>query len=184
MNDFSFFILLIKFLYVVSPIPNWDLSTQANILDATNPFYYTIYEKIAYDLKVILKKKIEKSGNRINSQNIVYVYKKANDNDYTYNKYIGEKVVEFSAIDSHYKGKFGYHILICPKGKFHPYDFDNSGHIAPPNGFNDNGEWDLRCYAHNTGYFYLFYLLKNGNNFFYKYNGDYVSKNYVIFIFL
>ena len=179
MNDFSFFILLIKFLYVVSPIPNWDLSTQANILDATNPIYYTIYEKIAYDLKVILKKKIEKSDNRINAQNIVYVYEKENNDDNTYSKYIGERVVEFSAIESHYKGKLGYNILICPKGKFHPYDFDNSGHIAPPNSFNDNGEWDLRCYDHNTGYFYLFYLLKNGNNFFYKYTGDYVSKNYV-----
>ena len=179
MNNFSFFIILIKFVYILSPIPNWNLSTQANILDTTDPIYYTIYEEIAYDLKVILKKKIEKSGNNINSQNILYVYEKGDDNQY--NTFKGERIVTFNAIDSHYKGKLGYNFLICPKGKFQPYDFDNSRHINNPDGFseNENDDWDLRCHAHNTGYFYLFYLLKNGNNFFYKYTGGYVSRNYV-----
>ena len=177
MNNFSILIMLIKLLYIHSPIPIWDLSAQANILGTTEPIYYTVYEKAAYDIKVILKKKISKSGNNINTQNILYVYSKSGENQY--DTYYGERTVTFNAIDSHYKDKLGYNILICPKGKFQPYDFDDSQHISNPNGFNENenDDWDLRCYDDKTGYFYLFYLLKNGNNFFYKYNGGYVSKN-------
>ena len=179
MNKIAIFIILLEFSNIILPIPNWDLSSQANIIDLAEPFYYTIYEKKSNGLKVILKKKMEKSGDNIVSQNIVYVYEKANDNDEDYSNYIGERFVDFDAIDSQYKNKLGCGILICPKGRFQPYDFESSRHIDNPNSgsFSDNDDWDLRCYDHYTGYFYLFYLLKNGKNFFYKFNGGYVLKN-------
>ena len=183
MNKIAIFIILLEFSNIILPIPNWDLSSQANIIDLAEPCYYILYEKKSNGLKVILKKKMEKSGDNIVSQNIVYVYEKANDNDEDYSKYIGERNVDFDEIDSQYKNKLGCGILICPKGRFHPYDFYDSKHINSPNSgsFSDNDDWDLRCYDHYTGYFYLFYLLKNGKNFFYKYNGGYVLKNNYVY---
>ena len=168
MKKYLIILILIQiFIYVRSPIPNWNLSEQANIL---NPTDYTIYEKINDNIKIILKKKMYKSGDNVLSENIVYAYVKENDND-DYTKCIGEKTVNFDAIGSHYRGKLGYDILICPKGKFQPYNFNSGEHINNPTNFNDVGDWDLRCHYHNTGYFYLFYLLKNGNHFFFKYSG-------------
>ena len=158
-------------MYTNSAIPNWDLSKQANYLDVSqNDMNYTIYDKTAYTIQVILKKKITKSGTKLTSQNYLYVY----DSN---KKLLGERAVNFDDIDSHYKDKMGYGILICPKGKFHPYDFYGSKHLDKPSGFSDNGGWDLRCYDHNTGYFYMFYLLNNGKNFYYKYNGGIVEKS-------
>ena len=80
--------------------------------------------------------------------------------------------VPFENIDSHYKGKYGKNILICPGGKFHPYDYDNDAYVIPNNNFVGQDYWDLRCYDHKQGYFLVFYLL-NGNKIFYfmKSNG-------------
>ena len=85
--------------------------------------------------------------------------------------------VAFDDIDSHYTYKMGYDILICPKGKFHPYDFNNQRHIEKPSGFLEKGDWDLRCYSHETGYFFLFYLLNDGTNIFSYYNNNMNAKN-------
>ena len=74
--------------------------------------------------------------------------------------------VDFDDIDSHYTNKLGKTIIICPKGKFHPYDFNDNNYIIP-SGFEDRGGWDLRCYDHNTGFFLIFYLMNEGKNAFY-----------------
>ena len=173
MNYFYQILFFIQILNVLSPIPNWNISQQANYLDvSSNPMNYTIYAKTAYNIRVELIKRISKSGTQIETQNYLYVYNSSSN-------LIDKKEVEFEDIDSHYTNKMGYDILICPKGKFHPYDFKNGRHLNPPSGFADTGGWDLRCYDHNTGYFYMFYLLNNGNNFFYKYNGGINKKDYI-----
>ena len=92
-------------MYTNSAIPNWDLSKQANYLDVSqNDMNYTIYNKTAYTIQVILKKKITKSGTKLTTQNYLYVY----DSN---KKLLGERAVNFDDIDSHYKDKMGYGIL-------------------------------------------------------------------------
>ena len=168
-------LIFIQFMYTYSAIPNWDLSKQANYLDVSQKdMDYTIYEKTSYEIKVILNKKISKSGTKITSKNYLYAYDKDSN-------LLGERIVDFEDIESHYKDKMGYGILICPKGKFHPYDFYGSKHLDKPSGFEDKGGWNLKCYAHNTSYFYMFYLLNNGKNFYYKYNGGIVEKSDFIY---
>ena len=164
MKIFFIYFIAIQFLYIHSSIPNWDLSKQSNTLNA--PLSYTLYQKDGYGITVRLDKKISKTGTAITTQNYLYVYTEKTDN------LIGQKEVEFDDIDSHYTNKMGYDYIICPKGKFHPYDFKNGIYIDPlPPEFADKGGWDLRCYDHNTNYFFIIYLLNNGKNFYYKYDG-------------
>ena len=163
MNGYYYLILIcIQILHIRSPIPNWDISKQSNILTSYLEMYYTLYEKTAYNIKVILKKKMSISDGHITTQNYLYAYDSSSNQ-------LGERQVDFEDIDSHYTDKLGYRILICPKGKYHPYDFYGQNHIDPPSNFEDKGGWDLRCYDHGTTYFYLFYLLNNGKNIYFKY---------------
>ena len=64
----------------------------------------------------------------------------------------------------------GCNILICPKGKYHPYVFQNDKYIIPFN-FEEKGDWDLRCYDHYTGYFLIFYLMNDDKIFYYSRDG-------------
>ena len=176
MKYYYLILFFIQILNVLSPIPNWDISQQANLLDvSTNEMNYTIYDKTAYDIRVVLNKRIAKSGTQIITQNYLLIY-----DQYSLNPK-DERAVEFEDIDSHYTSKLGYDILICPKGKFHPYDFKGKTHINAPSGFQDKGGWDLRCYDHKTEYFYIFYLLNDGSNFFYKYNGGITQRSSYIY---
>ena len=163
MKYFIICIFLIKFFYVHSPIPNWDITSQSkDLLSSTSTYDYIIYSKTAYETTVTLKKTITKSGSSITSKNYVTIGTTTHE-------------VEFDDIDSHYKNKFGCTYLICPRGKFHPYDFNSNSHIIPPN-FKDKGGWDLRCFDHETGYFLVFYLSNFGKNFFFKYYDDEVKE--------
>ena len=56
--------------------------------------------------------------------------------------------------------------LYVSKGKFHPYDFINNEFIILQD--NQEDDWDLKCYKHETGYFLIFYLNINRNSLFYK----------------
>ena len=170
MNSPLILLFLCQIYYVLSPIPNWDLSAQSIIIDPSyNNHEITLYDKTAYGITVVLKKIITKDENNVfSSQNTLTVYQNGNSK--------GTKTVNFDHIDSHYTDKLGCGILICPKGKFQPYDFYNGKHIDSPSGFEDKNGWDLRCYDHTTGYFYLFYLLNNGKNFYFKYQGDLMEK--------
>ena len=167
MEYFIFYLFFFQIFYIVSPIPNWDLSAQSINLMSSNdnpyPDGYTLYDKTGYGIQVILKKYIKRVNGVITNENYVTVIRDGNT--------LGPKKVDFNDIDSHYTGKLNYDILICPKGKFHPYDFKNGKHIDPPTDFEDKGGWDLRCFDHSTGYFYLFYLLNNGKNFYFRYTG-------------
>ena len=53
MKYYYLILFFIQILNVLSPIPNWDISQQANLLDvSTNEMNYTIYDKTAYDIRV------------------------------------------------------------------------------------------------------------------------------------
>ena len=77
------------------------------------------------------------------------------------------KEVDFEDIDSHYKIRLSHSVVVCPNGKFHPYEFENNIYIIP-NSFEEKSDWNLRCYDHHTGHCLIFYLM-NDNHCFYSF---------------
>ncbi len=82
--------------------------------------------------------------------------------------------VPFDYIRSYYHNLLGCDILICLKGKFHPYNFTNNQSIIPSD-FEENGDWELKCFKHRAGHFLIIYLMNDDKKIFYHVN--YV-KNY------
>ena len=61
---------LIQFLYVFSPIPNWEITSQSNVLAVpADSLPYSLYYKEKDGLKVELQIVIQQSGS-----NIIYKY--------------------------------------------------------------------------------------------------------------
>ena len=61
MNSPLILLFLCQIYYVLSPIPNWDLSAQSIIIDPSyNNHEITLYDKTAYGITVVLKKIITK----------------------------------------------------------------------------------------------------------------------------
>ena len=155
MNGIFICLILYFINFTKAPIPNWDFNNQSISLDLSSSegYGYTIYNKSLYNIQVTLRKSIKIKNGEVVSKN----YLKVGANN--------EIEVDFEDIDSHYTNKYGYDILICPKGKFHPYDFNGKNFIVP-SGFVDNGEWDLRCYDHYSGHFLVFYFQNKNYNFY------------------
>ena len=82
--------------------------------------------------------------------------------------------VNFEYIDSFFRlNKID---IICPKGKYHPFDFTNKRYLQPTN-FEERGDWELKCYKHQTNYFLAFYLM-NGNKNLYFSSLQYAPQNF------
>ena len=162
---FISFIVLLLFYKVISPIPIWSLEDiSINLLNSENKYRYTIYDKNSYDIRVILEKEITKINSSISTENYLTVG-------------TATKIVDFEDIDSHYNNIAGLNILICPKGKFHPFDFTTNNYIIPPSWFDDGENWDLKCNIHNTGHFLIIYLMNRDRKFYDLYNGNIFDKN-------
>ena len=115
-------------------MPNWNFDNQAiDLFDSSSTEYtYTICES-SYDSKIAtLSKKITKNDGIIIS-NTNYVTVETTDREVT-----------FEDIDSFYTNFLGANILICPKGKFHPYKFDDESDVKSSD-FDEEADWDLRC---------------------------------------
>ena len=162
----SFFLLLFSFNFIFLTsysISIWNFDNLAiNLLSSSTNYEYIIYKKEDHGIEVILIKQITKIGNIISSKNFLT----ANST---------KKEVSFENIHSYYPNKLGATILICPKGKFHPYDFMNDNYITPPN-FDLDDNWDLRCYSHKSGYFFILYAHSGRENFYSVYNNEYSKK--------
>ena len=155
MNSFLF-LLLLKILHINSSIPNWDMeSVSMNLFstDSTRDEYkYDLYNSDGF----LLQKIITKDGDKIKYKNYL-----------TYNGGDGREV-DFERFESKYWNQLGVGIVICPKGSFHPYDFYDKKYIKS---FEGEGNWDLSCYSHETGYFIMFYA-HNGGNYIYYAKGN------------
>ena len=90
----TFIIFLTKIFYVLSPIPNWDLSAQSINLLTSSSYDYVLYEKNYNALNVLLKKTITKTGSGITTQNYITIDSMTN-------------IVEFDDIGSQYSDKLG-----------------------------------------------------------------------------
>ena len=151
-------IIFISLLFqILGEIPVWDFNNISIDLLSSNILYeYTIYNKTLYNTTISLIKSITNVAGTIVAENYLTVNST-------------RKPVNFENIDSFYINKLGSPIIICPKGKFHPYDFKNNTDIVPPE-FEEDGNWDLKCYYHETGFFLIFYLMNNNKNFYYSLN--------------
>ena len=154
-NHSKFKIIYILLLQsILSVIPIWDFDNSSiDLLSIKNPYSYNIYNKDINGISLI--KTITKSDNNINIKNEI-----------NYNS--GSiKEVTFENINSTYFGEFGLSSsnLICPKGKFHPYDIRNNENKTFSD-FKEKGDWDLKCIKHANGYFLVFYLNNKESNFF------------------
>ena len=139
-----------------SLVPNWDFekSTVGLFSGTQTQKDYLMYEH--NDNQVYLIKRITKdSDGSISTQNLL----KVGTGDY--------QEVPFENIDSSYKGKLGLTYVICPMGKFHPYDPINKVDIIPTE-FEQggNGNWYLHCFTHKFGFFYVAYFNNGQRNFY------------------
>ena len=156
----QFVIILLSLNLVFASVPVWDFnSLSIDLLGSETSYDYIIYNKAYDSIKATLTKKIKKNENGITIENILTV-----DNE--------SINVPFDDIDSHYHNKLGRSIIICPKGSFHPYEFYYDDYIKA---FDSEGNWELSCYKHDTGYFLVIYA-HNGNNTFYYVEGN--NRNY------
>lgn len=140
--------------YIFSLIPEWNLNTSGkNILSTTDEYEYTVYSKTLGFGELQMIRRIEKYDNgEINLINIII--------------FNGNQIeVDFDYIQT-YHFAFGKYI-ICPYGKYHPYNIDSKAYIIPEGAEKDD-DWDLKCY-HNeiTQLFFVGYSRKNQYNFFY-----------------
>ena len=60
-----------------------------------------------------------------------------------------------------------YRYVICPNGKNHPIYYSNNNlNELNVGGIDSNKDWSLKCYRHNTGFIFVFYL-NYGINYYY-----------------
>ena len=154
MFQINILIFFILFFQTYSVIPIWDFNAQSiDLLSSQESNYnYTTYNSVNIRLEKIF----------IRNNGIITYKNQLTIGDVT-------KEVPFDYIGSYYLNLLGHDILICPKGKFHPYDFYNNQSIIPSD-FEENGDWELKCYKHETGYFLIFYLMNGGQKIFYRVN--------------
>ena len=139
---------------IVSIIPNWNLSSSAiDLLSSSNNYEYSISDRYLWARRVNLRKKIERNGNMINHTNYLDIDGQS------------EIEVDFENIES-----YSRNLIICPKGKYHPFNYHTNNYTISSN-FEDKGNWDLKCYSHDTGYFLVFYL-NNDKILYYNYEGN------------
>ena len=151
MNSIFIFLIFYQIFLVQAPIPNWILDSQSI---STTSLNYIIYQSDGYNTNVKLEKKIYIENGQVTSKNILKVG-------------TTEREVDFEDIDSHYSGAFsiGDEVLICPKGKFHPYKFNANSYYIPSD-FVEAEDWNLKCYNHFSGHFLILYLPNNYYSFY------------------
>ena len=150
---FSLFIIsnLIGLIFFVLPIWNLKDSSVDLLPENTNQHSYIFTEK-NYQMKAQLKKTITRSGSTITKTNLMY------------SETIGvtQNNVDYEDIESVcvlYSDNNKY--VICPNGKYHPiyyYNNNNNLNTLYAGGIDNSKDWSLKCYKHDTGFIFVFYL--------------------------
>ena len=143
-----FISLLYLIKYSIEIIPNWNLDSSGIAIPfSSGSITYTLVDRLLYDMNAKLTKTITKSGNTITQTNYLSI---GGGTSFAVNFENIESFYHLNGID-----------IICPKGKYHPYDATNKKDLIP-DGFEAKGNWDLKCYKHKTNYLLVFYLM-NGD---------------------
>ena len=158
-------------LFVYPIVQKWNLvDSSIDLLANSDDIYFKDFEGVKDDLLVELYKSISKENGSIVYRKYLKILKN------NYNIFEGE--VYFDKIESFYY--LDNYIIVCPKGKYHPaYFYDNQySNLSLPD-FEEKGDWELKCYYHESGYFIVFYLMNKDSQFFYEFkqNGNWIRKN-------
>lgn len=162
---YIFFLEFINLSY--SFVPLWSFQKSSLDIYRENIYYkfhyYQITEKVIYDY-------IKLEGYITYFDNILNRYSQLTIN----NKNFGN--TKFNDIESAYYINDGYYI-VCPKGKFHAYefyDYQSFKELIPEN-FQKKDDWELKCYMHKEeNYIFIAYL--NSKNDFYQF--DFKMRNW------
>ena len=145
---------LLVFYYLIAQslcvIPEWNLAEAGeDLLGSSNEKTYLITHRKLYNEEIKMEKKIIRDNTGVKSVNYLTIGGVT-------------KNVSFEQVESFYE-LYGIKI-ICPKGTYHPYNFNTNEEIIPYESSFVGENWDLRCFLNqNAGYFLVYYLM-NGLN--------------------
>ena len=146
-----FFIFLNLLVSTFLIIPNWNLkNASVNLLSSSDTKKYVVSHRTMYGLFA----KLEKTITKLSNGTIIH------QNTLTLNDTPTTTTVSYENIESLYK-KDGKKIL-CPKGKYDPVNLETNSEIKNYNK-DEDGDFELKCYLHNEGYFFVYYF-RNGEN--------------------
>ena len=146
-------------LSTLSIIPNWNLKNSSKDLLTSNTYTYTITHREMYNLVGKLDKTIERStsDNSITHKNTLYIKNDDNSNAKTIDNVLFENIESLYKMDD---GNNNFRRILCPIGKHHPINIDSNPFQENDNSdIDDNNEWDLKCYNHNEGHFFIYYFM-------------------------
>ena len=145
---------------IICVIPNWKFDEIAIELTELE---YQISSNRLYQIKTTVRKEINKSTNPVSSKNYVRIERYNDNNEIIYNE---EKEVEFEDVESSYYEQLGATYLVCPKNRYHPYNFGEKAYIKPGGISYENGDdFKIKCYKHSAGFFIVAYLGNGSTNF-------------------
>ena len=167
----NFVLLLNLIICIYSLIQNWNLENSSiDLLASDSSVSVKVFEERKNKMYVKLTKKIVKQyGSFLYTKHLII------SNSVT-STTIFDGQVDFDDIESfHY---FENDYIVCPKGKYYPtYFYDNAYSALSLANFQENGDWELKCIAHETGYFVVFFLMNGKSQFFHKKSGNYTWEN-------
>ena len=63
------------------------------------------------------------------------------------------------------------------KRKISSFRFFYNNRNITPTGFEEKGDWELKCFKHDTGFFLITYLMNDGDkSFYFAYNDNEIKK--------
>ena len=156
------YIIINLLLSSFSVIPLWNLKKSSlDLLKENNNYTYTISHGFMYEMEALLSKEIKRTNDgTIIHENLLYI-----------DSYLKGRV-DFENIDSFYK--LANRKIICPFGKYNPINIDTMSEFE--NVYQNSDDWNLKCYKHNTGHFFIYYLNNKENQ---VYELDTNNNNYI-----
>ena len=163
------FLLFLLFLFknTFEIVPIWNIANAAIDLIPTGNYHdFKAEERTLYGMSIILTRKIYKNVDGISYENYLKI---GNDAEFK---------VDFDNIESFYNLNGIY--LICPKGKYGLFNANSDArNFFSPSGFENKGNWDFKCFRHNTQYLLSFYLNNYEKTFYYCIWQETGSRNFV-----
>ena len=170
MTNCHFFLFNFLIISISCIIPNWNLiNVGKKLINSPDEIYsYTVTHQISDgEQKLQITKEIYMENNIIKNKSKIEI------NDIKID-------VPFDSIESFHK--INEHIIICPKGPYHPYNLATKDWIIPKD-FPKDILWDLKCKKHKSVnevdgknidvYFFLvFYLMNNNQKLYYLVLGE------------
>ena len=154
-------IIILSITYIFGIIPNWNITNTGKDLFSSENIYKNITTYKIDNIELKMVREIIRENNKINHKNYINFDNKNID-------------VSFNLIGDIYN--LNNHIIICPKGPYHPLNLSTSPpYEVIPSGFPSQSlkYWDLKCNVRNSfinnegdkaDFFLVFYLNNQQND--------------------